>query len=259
MSVNSETLRRLAALKLPDGALSEVLSIIADMQSDDEERKKKDRERKRKIHGNSEEIPWKESGISEGDTVENQPYKDNHASAPVCSNGSSLRSEPVSLEISPLPSVGPQGGEKKKKSSSRGTRLPSDWTPSERSIEICLEMGYSRAFVLGEGLDGFRGYWLPLPGAKAFKLDWDQTFCNRMRERTDRARLTGNARAGPERSTGKRGAASLLAKIYESNHEQRNQEPANSGNVRQLSLVPSERNGNGDLGSILSSSFKLIP
>jgi hypothetical protein len=28
-------------------------------------------------------------------TVENPPYKDNHASAPVCSNGSSLRSEPV--------------------------------------------------------------------------------------------------------------------------------------------------------------------
>ncbi len=31
-------------------------------------------------------------------TVEDAPSKDNHASAPVCSNGSSLRSEPVSLK-----------------------------------------------------------------------------------------------------------------------------------------------------------------
>ena len=58
-------------------------------------------------------------------------------------------------------------------------------------------MGYSREFLLGEGLDGFRGYWCPLPGRKAHKLDWDQTYCNRMRERVDRGRLTGQARAGP--------------------------------------------------------------
>jgi uncharacterized protein YdaU (DUF1376 family) len=79
---------------------------------------------------------------------------------------------------------------KKKENSNKGMRLPKDWVPSERSLEICMAMGYSRDFLLGEGLDGFRGYWCPLPGVKARKLDWDQTFQNRMRERTDRQRLT---------------------------------------------------------------------
>ncbi len=57
MSVNADTLRRLAALRLPADAMCEVLSIIADMQAADEARKSKDRKRKRGVQGNSEEIP----------------------------------------------------------------------------------------------------------------------------------------------------------------------------------------------------------
>lgn len=47
MTCTAETLRRLAALKLTPEAMSEVLSIIADMQEADDQRKAKDRERKR--------------------------------------------------------------------------------------------------------------------------------------------------------------------------------------------------------------------
>jgi hypothetical protein len=46
MSISADTLRRLAALHLPAEALSEVLSIIADVQSAGDARKAKDRERK---------------------------------------------------------------------------------------------------------------------------------------------------------------------------------------------------------------------
>ena len=65
MSIDSSTIRRLAALNLPPEAMSEVLSIIADMSAADEARKAKDRARKkaistetpRKLHGISSEIP----------------------------------------------------------------------------------------------------------------------------------------------------------------------------------------------------------
>jgi hypothetical protein len=57
MSISADTLRRLAALHLPADALSEVLSIIADMQSADDTRKAKDRERKRAVRGQSKENP----------------------------------------------------------------------------------------------------------------------------------------------------------------------------------------------------------
>lgn len=57
MSVNADTLRRLAALRLAPEAMAEVLSIIADMQSVDDARKEKDRLRKRNVRGSSVEIP----------------------------------------------------------------------------------------------------------------------------------------------------------------------------------------------------------
>jgi hypothetical protein len=52
--MNSEILRRLAALKLPTEAFQEVLSIIADLQSADENRRERSRQRtSRWRHGNA--------------------------------------------------------------------------------------------------------------------------------------------------------------------------------------------------------------
>lgn len=62
--MNAAIIRRLAALKIDSEAMSEVLSIIADIQSVSDERKAKDRERKRNIHGNSTEIPRNVHGNS---------------------------------------------------------------------------------------------------------------------------------------------------------------------------------------------------
>jgi hypothetical protein len=134
-------------------------------------------------------------------------YKDNRAGAPVFSND--LPTEDISY--TPTPSECPQGGceddrrvadrAEKKTRSERGTRISNDWSPSEAEIEICVAIGYDREFILGEALESFRGYWLALPGAKAKKLDWGQTFCNRMREHPQRRFLTAKsqARAGPPR------------------------------------------------------------
>ena len=65
MSVSADTLRRLAALKLPSEAMSEVLSIIADVQAADDARKEKDRIRKRNVRGMSAECPVEKSQIND--------------------------------------------------------------------------------------------------------------------------------------------------------------------------------------------------
>jgi hypothetical protein len=95
MSINASVLRRLAALNLPDGALSEVLCIIADMQSSDDARKEKDRERKRKAAGKSAEVPRKEDGNSEEAPEPSRADSNIHTRAPVFPVVSSLRSETV--------------------------------------------------------------------------------------------------------------------------------------------------------------------
>lgn len=112
MSINAEVLRRIAALKLPTEALSEVLSIIADMQAEGDARKAKDRDRKRKSRGQSADSPLADTGQSAENPEAVRGNSDGKAgayketaSAPVCSNGSSLRSEPELFK--PLPSEGP--------------------------------------------------------------------------------------------------------------------------------------------------------
>jgi hypothetical protein len=122
------------------------------------------------------------------------PPAHTHASALDFSNGSSFQSEPVIELETP---ICPQDSAKPKREAKRGTRLPEDWVPCEKSILACLVFGYSRAYLLGEGLDGFRDYWLALSGASSLKSNWERTFCNRMRERLDRDKLVAKCRGGP--------------------------------------------------------------
>jgi hypothetical protein len=81
VSVNAETLRRLAALKLAPDAMSEVLSIIADIQSVADARKEKDRNRKRNVRGMSAECPLENEGKSAQPTPSREEYNTTRAPA----------------------------------------------------------------------------------------------------------------------------------------------------------------------------------
>lgn len=63
--MNAAILRRLASLNIDSAAMSEVLSIIADIQSVTDEKRAKDRDRKRARRDNSAEIPRNVQGNSE--------------------------------------------------------------------------------------------------------------------------------------------------------------------------------------------------
>ncbi len=79
MSVNAETLRRLAALKLPPDAMSEVLSIIADCTAANDARKERDRIRKRNVRGMSAECPVEKQGQSEPEKSSREEYNTTRA------------------------------------------------------------------------------------------------------------------------------------------------------------------------------------
>jgi uncharacterized protein YdaU (DUF1376 family) len=57
---------------------------------------------------------------------------------------------------------------KRSQSLARGTRLPTDWMPSEHLDRR-------------DELEKFRDYWLAVPGSKGCKLDWDATWRNWIR------------------------------------------------------------------------------
>lgn len=61
----------------------------------------------------------------------------------------------------------------------RGSRLPSDWKPSDEDLQFCkTERPELNPRTTA---DGFRDYWLAQPGAKGLKLDWSATWRNWVR------------------------------------------------------------------------------
>lgn len=72
----------------------------------------------------------------------------------------------------------------------KGTRLPSDWSPSEALCAFALEQGCDPESTAA----AFRDYWHGAPGVKGRKADWSATWRNWCRrenvsrmERTERA------------------------------------------------------------------------
>ncbi len=178
MSISAETLRRLAALRLDPEAMGEVLSIIADMQAAEDERKEKDRNRKRNVRGNSKENPRNVQG-----------------------NGAEIPS-PASPEVSPPrditqpPNPNPTSSLRSDSAASkskRGSRLPDNFQPDHAAEELAAKLGVPLTAVHGELLAEFGDYWRGVPGARGVKLDWQGTFRNRLRERAPKYQ----ARAGP--------------------------------------------------------------
>ena len=59
------------------------------------------------------------------------------------------------------------------------TRLPADWKPSEIDIEFCKNNRPDLDWKLIA--DGFKDWWIAVPGAKAKKIDWAATWRNWVR------------------------------------------------------------------------------
>lgn len=69
--------------------------------------------------------------------------------------------------------------EKKQKLTATATRLPKNWFPSEADLSfIAKEKPELNATSVA---DGFRDYWISLPGSKGMKLDWSATWRNWVR------------------------------------------------------------------------------
>lgn len=75
----------------------------------------------------------------------------------------------------------PKNTKKTTSATPRGTRLPEDWMPSEKTRQWCADELppelYARA---GVELTKFRNYWCAKTGRDSTKIDWERTFQNWM-------------------------------------------------------------------------------
>ncbi|MCA3080575.1 MAG: hypothetical protein ING71_17505, partial [Rhodocyclaceae bacterium] len=76
-------------------------------------------------------------------------------------------------------------GEKPK--STRGSRIPEDWQPSQDDYNQALNMGLTVEKVDNEA-NKFRDYWISKAGKDAVKLNWSATWRNWCRTAKDRSR-----------------------------------------------------------------------
>ena len=60
---------------------------------------------------------------------------------------------------------------------SKGSRLPSDWSPSQELVAYAVVQGLTSALSLLEA-EKFKNYWSAKTGAGAVKRDWDATWRN---------------------------------------------------------------------------------
>jgi uncharacterized protein YdaU (DUF1376 family) len=62
---------------------------------------------------------------------------------------------------------------------SRGTRLSTDWTPTNEQLQFCKDLRTD--LDPKSTADSFRDYWISQPGAKGVKTNWDATWRNWVR------------------------------------------------------------------------------
>ncbi len=147
-------------------------------------------------------------------------------------NGEAATSPESSSEADSSPSSestrGKSGGGRGK--TTRGTRLPEDWWPSDRDIQFCQEKRPDLDWR--ELACEFRDYWHSVPGQRGVKVDWSATWRNWVR----RAGQYGPAparmmRPGPggksaaeialenyKRRRGGKSAAEIALEIYDREH-----------------------------------------
>ncbi len=69
-------------------------------------------------------------------------------------------------------------GSKKRTTKKRGTRLPNDWQPDEKTRKWTIEALAGTPLNPSEILFQFRNYWQAKTGQNATKLDWNLTWQN---------------------------------------------------------------------------------
>lgn len=81
------------------------------------------------------------------------------------------------------------------KSGARGSRIPSNWTPTLKDNAFASSEGLTREEINREA-DKFRDYWIAASGRTACKLDWEATWRNWIRNNHAKRNGsgTGNAR-----------------------------------------------------------------
>jgi len=82
----------------------------------------------------------------------------------------------------------------------RGSRLPSDWQPSDADRAYARSEGLSEADIEREA-GGFRDYWCAKPGKDGLKLDWSATWRNRVRSFLGRRQNGVTYHGKPHRKT----------------------------------------------------------
>lgn len=83
----------------------------------------------------------------------------------------------------------------KPKPTTKGTRLPKDWYPSQALIDYAKLQGITDE-RLPRVIEDFRDYWHAQPGQRGVKLDWDATFrswCRREGDKLNGAPSQGGA------------------------------------------------------------------
>jgi len=98
MPIDASVLRRLAAIDMPPAALREVISILADIQERQDERRAKDRERKR-VQRHSTDIPRTFLGHSLDNTAD-KPRDPSPSPAPQRDNSNPLTPSPTVAALS---------------------------------------------------------------------------------------------------------------------------------------------------------------
>jgi hypothetical protein len=78
------------------------------------------------------------------------------------------------------------------RSSARGSRIPSNWTPAPQDYAFASSEGLTREEINREA-DKFRDYWTAASGRNACKLDWQATWRNWIRSDLRKRPGAGNA------------------------------------------------------------------
>lgn len=160
MQINSAILRRLSALNLPTEAFQEVLSILAELTHEDEERRKRNSERMRAVRE-------------------------------LCAH-SAMHSTDVPLTYLDSPKKEDIKEVKKVSKGGVGVRLL-DQPISSEWLSVAKELGASEPEI-GEWYAEFTDYWMAVPGHRGVKLDWLRTWRNNVRRKIEwRGKQNGKA------------------------------------------------------------------
>lgn len=164
--IYAATLRKLGTLGLSAEQMAGVLDLLADQMQADEERarieeskREKDRERKRRVRGNSADIPRTDAGNSVALSMD---------------SAETVSLSPVPL-LPPTPPNNPLTPKPIQKNNSRGTRLPDDWQLTGPDLAYALSKGLTERET-GDLAERFKSWALSASGPNAVKRNWHQAF-----------------------------------------------------------------------------------